>query len=69
MALSLNGPIFEIEDYKAYYDFNNRLYVALIGCFDECFFNLQQAQPSNDMLNHYNPGYDYTDGYIMQSII
>ena len=41
MALVENGPLIQIEDFKAYYDLTNRLYVALFDCL-ECSYKIDE---------------------------
>ena len=73
MALVENGPLMQIEDFKAYYDLTNRLYVALFDCIS-CSYKIDPEHDSeerftNQEQNSYDPSSNYTDGFIMQAIL
>ena len=58
------------ESYYVYYDFPEKLYVILYGC-DDCYYNMEKAQGKLDS-DHtflYDDALNYTDGFVMQSLI
>ena len=69
MALTGNGPSPDIaEQSQTFYDANDRLYVAIYDC-QNCIFALAAERFTNQQTNQYDPSFDYTDGYIMHSVI
>ena len=69
MALNGAGPNLEIaESAQTFYDVNDRLFVAIYDC-QNCLFGMERERLNNQQQNTYDPSYDYTDGYIMHSVI